>query len=202
MLRETRGLGLEAASTCLSAMELGGFFGGLCAGIVSDFVFKGRRGPTMCLFSLVTIPFSLVVARSLPAAAAAAAASGGGSTGDTGDLGDLALLHAAFAVLGFSAFAPHMLIGLTARELTPKHMQSSAGCFAKAAGQLGGAFAGYPLSALAGSMGWEAARWVYATSGLLAALSFLPLWNAKALPATATTQGGLAEPPLREKKVT
>ena len=152
-------------------VKMGGFLGGLCGGIVSDFVFKGRRGPAMCLFSLATIPFSVgalnhIAVMDQPSSDAAAAG--------------LWTMQLLFFMLGFATFAPHMLIGLIARELTPATMHSSAGCLAKAAGQLGGVFAGFPISFIAQRYGWAAMSWLFGLSGLLAAISFFPLWAVQA----------------------
>ena len=140
--------------------QLGSLVGGLCGGIVSDLLFKGRRGPIMVLFSAITVPFAMAATQPL----------------GTGPV-DMNTLRLIYFMLGFFSFAPHMLIGLTARELTPRKLHSSAGCFAKAAGQLGGAFAGYPLTALAAHYGWGSVTWAFVVSGVLAAASFLPLWN-------------------------
>ena len=114
----------------------------------------------MVIFSAITIPCAI----------AATHPFGSGPT-------DMNTLRMIYFMLGFFSFAPHMLIGLTAREITPRRLNSSAGCFAKAAGQLGGAFAGYPLTALAANFGWSSVTWAFAASGALAAVSFIPLWN-------------------------
>ena len=83
--------------------------GGLCGGIVSDLLFKGRRGPIMVLFSAITVPFAMAATQPL----------------GTGPV-DMNILRLIYFMLGFFSFAPHMLIGLTARELTPRKLVSQA----------------------------------------------------------------------------
>ena len=53
-------MSLTMAASCLSAMEVGGFAGGMAGGFISD-LFGGRRGPVMCVFSLMCCPLCLVV---------------------------------------------------------------------------------------------------------------------------------------------
>jgi OPA family sugar phosphate sensor protein UhpC-like MFS transporter len=69
-------------------------------------------------------------------------------------------------------------------------MQSTAGGFTKALGQLGGALAGYPLGLLADRAGWSAVMTAAAVAATLSALLALPLWNVQAMdaarPADAT----------------
>ena len=60
-LREEKGLPLAAAARCLFLMELGGFAGSLVAGSVSDKLFQGRRGPVVCLCTLMLSPTLLAL---------------------------------------------------------------------------------------------------------------------------------------------
>jgi len=52
---------------------------------------------------------------------------------------------AQFVQTGVASFPPHTLIGLTAREFVPESMRSTAGCIAKAVGQIGAAAGGQCL---------------------------------------------------------
>ena len=61
------------------------------------------------------------------------------------------------------------------RELTPSELQSSAGCIAKAVGQIGAVLAGWPLQAVAATHGWEVVWSINAGCGLLAAALFVAL---------------------------
>ena len=85
------------------------------------------------------------------------------------------LIYLLMAFVGFFAFGPHMLIGLTAREVAPAGVGATANGFAKMIGQVGGMIAGYPLSLLMKSYGWEAIVVCWAFSGIGACLCFFLL---------------------------
>ena len=163
------GMSLFEAGSCISALEFGGFVGGLTGGYLSDRLFNGRRGPIMVIFSCLCVPLALALQFGL--------------TADTNQLGmsKLVLLRVVFFLTGFASFPPHSLIGLMSREISPVNMRSTAGCVAKACGQLGAAAAGWPLQALAQEAGWSCVGYTNAIAGILAALAFFPLWSQTAM---------------------
>jgi len=162
---EDAGMTLFQAGTCISALEFGGFIGGLTAGYLSDALFNGRRGPVMASFSLLCVPLSLALPYALEQSLAGDAAN------------KMFILRVVFFSTGFASFPPHSLIGLMSREITPDAMRSTAGCVAKATGQIGAAAAGWPLQALCASYGWANLGYVNAAAGVVAAATFSPLWN-------------------------
>lgn len=83
------------------------------------------------------------------------------------------VLTALYFVFGFASFGPHMLVGLTAREVFPQ-AQATAGSFTKSIAQVGGTMAGYPLS-LVSAYGWTYVSVAWAASAVLGALAFYPL---------------------------
>ncbi len=159
---------LFEAGSCISALEFGGFIGGLTGGYLSDRLFNGRRGPIMVLFSCLCVPLALALRFGLTADVDMLSESFGVSK--------LILLRLVFFLTGFASFPPHSLIGLMSREISPINMRSTAGCLAKACGQFGAAAAGWPLQALAQRVGWEYVGYTNAIAGVLAALAFSPLW--------------------------
>ena len=165
------GLSLFQAGTCVSALEFGGFLGGLSAGYLSDNLFGGRRGPVMAIFSVLCAPLSLALPFALQL----------GSGGGGGGAQQMLALQAVFFATGFASFPPHSLIGLMSREITPTEINSTAGCVAKATGQLGAAAAGWPLQAWCAVHGWSTVGYVNAGASLLAAAAFAPLWSLTAL---------------------
>ena len=141
----------EQAGNALASMELGGFVGGVSAGLISDGAFGGRRTPVM------------LISAALGAGASAVAFSGGARASLLAagwGLGHLVPADRAAAVVFFAVgaltFAPHVLLGLTSREISPPGAMSSAGGFVKGLGQLGSALAGVPLSMLQQRVGWDA----------------------------------------------
>jgi sugar phosphate permease len=96
---------------------------------------------------------------------------------DTLPISRILLLQILFFAIGAVSFPPHSLIGLFSREIVPVNMQSTAGCVAKATGQLGAAVAGLPLQQLAAVYGWGCVGHVIAVCGVVAGMIFMPLWN-------------------------
>lgn len=109
---------------------MGGLLGSVSAGYLSDAVFSGRRGPVISVFTLCVAP---AVVLFMP----------GASTEWRS-----VLQYPAFGLIGFASFAPHVLIGLAARELAQESMQSTAGGFVTMVSRLGGVCAGAPLGML------------------------------------------------------
>ncbi|KAH9261141.1 hypothetical protein BASA81_000845 [Batrachochytrium salamandrivorans] len=138
ILREHLNLGSEyRARDCLVALEMGGFVGGLAAGVVSDSVFRGNRVIVMVLFTLLASAPGVFMVFSLPE-----------------------YTEAAYLLFGFGSFGPHVLVGLLAREMFPR-ASSTAGTFAKSLAQVGGAIAGVPISLISTQYGWGAVGMVW-----------------------------------------
>eukprot|EP00039_Didymoeca_costata_P033197 m.41202 g.41202 ORF g.41202 m.41202 type:complete len:449 (+) comp9744_c0_seq1:312-1658(+) len=169
-----RGLSASEAGMCMAMLEFGAFFGGLLGGYVSDKWLNGQRGPVMCGFSLMCAPLGFmqqILMRNDPS---------GANTMEMpllGDVNKLTLLQAVYFLLGVVSFPPHSLIGLTARELVPERLRSTAGCVAKAVGQIGAAAAGWPLLRVTEVFGWEYIGSINIICSFLAALAFASVWN-------------------------
>ena len=65
------------------------------------------------------------------------------------------MLYPAFALLGFSAMGPHVLIGLAARELVPPSQSSTAGGLVTMVSRAGGVCAAAPLAKYQKVNGWD-----------------------------------------------
>jgi len=167
---QTKNLDGFTAGSCLMWLEVGGFVGGLLGGWVTDKILHGRRGPAMCIFILLTSPLGLALSMVLSIESDLIPILGM-------ELSKSAVLAFIYFAIGTFSFPPHSLIGLFSRELVPVNMRSTAGCLAKAIGQLGAACAGWPLQQLATAYGWTSIGYVNCVCGLLAALAFSPLWN-------------------------
>ena len=109
-LQDRWGMDDNGASSCIVMMELGGFAGSLGAGIISDVVFGGRRAPVIGGFAALTvIPLALLSAGGGHANAAS-------RTSWLFCFGWLNVPQLSFLLFGVCSFAPHVLIGLAARE--------------------------------------------------------------------------------------
>lgn len=161
-LIEMKNYSMLEASACVSLFEIGGLFGMLAAGWLSDKLNEGRRGPMNALFSvgmLLTVSLFWL------------------SPNASGYL-DSAMLFA----IGFFLFGPQMLIGLTAAELSHKKAAGTASGFAGWFAYFGAASAGYPLGKIAQEFGWSGYFVVLCGCCVMTILLFLPMWNAKGAP--------------------
>lgn len=156
-LVETKGYDALGVGGVVCWFEIGGFFGSLLAGWLSDSVFLGRRGPVNVLFMLGTL----------------GALMGFWYFPDKIPVIDGALVFA----LGFLIFGPQMLVGMAAAELTDKKAAATAtgfvGCFA----YLGAASAGWPLGIIAQDFGWNGLFVALAVCCMIAFLLLIPLWS-------------------------
>lgn len=124
------------ANICVSCFELGGMFGSLLSGWISDRFFKGQREQVTFVF-MCTVPFTVIGFWLLP----------------PGHI----FLEALFLFLfGFAIFGPQMLIGVAVAEFTHKKAVGTAtGLASGVFAYMGAAFAGYPLSVLKEIWGWN-----------------------------------------------
>lgn len=158
-LYEEKGYSLIGATGFASIFELGGFFGGLCAGWISDKAFSARRGPVNVLYSLGMLAATLLF-WSIPE-------------------GYPWLDTAAIFTIGFMVFGPQMLIGVAAAEMVHKKAAATSNGFAGCFAYMGAAMAGGPLGWISHTYGWEGYFWTLAGCGLASALLLVPLWNVR-----------------------
>lgn len=159
-LIETKKYSMIKANACVSLFEIGGLFGMLVAGWLSDKLCAGRRGPMNVLFSLGMV-VSVLGLWLFPEASAWV---------DSG----------ALFMIGFFLFGPQMLIGLAAAELSHKKAAGTASGFAGWFAYFGAAAAGYPLGKVAQEFGWVGYFMILIACGIVTILLFLPMWNAHA----------------------
>lgn len=159
-LIETKNYSLIKANACVSMFEIGGLFGMLIAGWLSDKIHSGRRGPMNVLFSLGML-MALLFFWLFP---------------ESGAWVDSLSLF----VVGFFLFGPQMMIGLAAAELSHKKAAGTASGFAGWFAYFGAAAAGYPLGKVAQEFGWSGYFMILCACGVITVLLFLPMWNAHA----------------------
>ena len=129
-----QGYSMKDSIACLSFFEIGGFFGSLAAGWMSDSLFSGMRGQTNTLFSMLTI-FAVMLLWLIP--------------------GNTFFLHAAcIFLIGFAVFGPQMLIGVAAAELSHKSASGASTGFIGLFAYLGAALSGYPIGVILKHLSW------------------------------------------------
>ncbi|MCB1136046.1 MAG: MFS transporter, partial [Chlamydiia bacterium] len=154
-----KGYSKTAAGVCVSWFEIGGFFGSLAAGFLSDGIFRGRRGPVNAIF-MAGIGVTMLALWTFP---------------QSSPLVDSLLVFAS----GFFIFGPQLLIGMAAAELAHKQAAGAATGFAGFFGYLGSAVAGYPVGKILMHLGWDGFfMGLIACSGI-GVLLLLPMWGVR-----------------------
>ena len=156
-LMESKGYTLISSGSCVFWFEIGGIFGSLFAGWLSDTVFKGKRGPVNVFFSFGII-FGLAALWLSPA-------------------GSLYIVSAVMFFMGFLIFGPQMLIGMAAAELVKKEVAGTATGFAGLFAYLGAATAGYPVGKVAQTYGWAGFFVLLCGCSIIAVSLLLPMWS-------------------------
>lgn len=157
-LIENKGYSRLGANGTVSLFEVGGFFGSLCAGWSSDYLFKARRGPVNVLFSLGVL-LSVLLFWKIPP-------------------GNPFLDSCMLFMLGFTIFGPQMLLGVAAAELSHKKAAATSTGFIGWMAYIGAAVAGFPLGKITEDFGWEGFFIFLVTCSLLPIIALIPLWNA------------------------
>lgn len=123
-----RGYDLITAGSSVVWFEIGGLFGMLFAGWVTDKIFVGKRLPCI-MISSICLAFSLWLFWQF-------------------DWNNHLIDFILIGFIGFFVFGPQMLIGLAAAEYVDKKAACSANGFVGWWGYIGAAAAGYPLGLL------------------------------------------------------
>lgn len=156
-LMEERGFSLIVAGSCIFWFEIGGVFGSLAAGWLSDTLFKGRRGPINVLFSAGII-VTLLLLWSLPFV-------------------NTFLISLIIFFMGFLIFGPQMLIGMSAAELADKEAAGTATGFAGLFAYAGAAVAGWPVGKITQEYGWNGFFLLLFVCTMIAVACLIPLWG-------------------------
>lgn len=132
---ESKGYSLISASGLVSLFEIGGFFGGLTVGWISDRLFNAKRGIVNTLFAIALLA-SIIIFWTMPK--------------------EYPLLNSCMLfTIGFATFGPQVLIGIAVVELAHKRAAATANGFAGWIAYLGAACAGFPLGWIIDYSGWK-----------------------------------------------
>ncbi len=159
-LVETKGYSQISANGVVSIFEVGGLFGSLVAGWMSDRLFQARRGPVNALYA-VGILGSVLMFWNIPE-------------------GYPWLDSASMFLIGFTIFGPQLLIGVAAAEFARKKAAATATGFVGWFAYAGSALAGYPLGRMIDGFGWEGFFMCLTICSIVSVVMLVPLWSAGA----------------------
>ncbi len=149
------------AAKCLGWYEIGGFFGGLAAGWISDLVFKGRRAIVNLLYFLALPPFLMAFSHFSSINA------------------NPTIIQLIMGALGFLVFGPQMLLAVHAVEITHKNASATAIGFLGIIAYLGAAITGGPLGYFIKHGGWQNIFTLLLICSLTGALCCIPFFYFK-----------------------
>jgi sugar phosphate permease len=162
LLIEMKGSTWIGAGFQMVAFDMASMLGGVCAGYMSDRIFKGRRGPVsvscMILFGILVTAIWL-------------------TPNDSHLAISLCLLGVGFLMSG-----PQILIGVAAADFASKKAASTANGFTGTFGYVGTAISGFGGGFLADNYGWGAVFVAIIMSTIAATLLLSMTWNKTARP--------------------
>lgn len=151
-LKEFKSVTIVVAGMQLAAFEIAGLFGGVMAGILSDKLFHGRRGPVGAIF-LILLSFFLGLIWLLPPGHAF--------------LDALLLMMA-----GFMVYGPQVLAGVAVADFTSKRAIGVATGVIGVLGSLGTAVSGVGIGYIVDHYGWDHGFLLFISAALLGAVFF------------------------------
>lgn len=157
-LVETKGSEIINAGIVVSMIELAGIAAPILAGVMSDKITKGRRGP-LCAVSLLLTTIGLVMFYYVPP-------------------GYAYLDAVALALIGFFIYGPHSLVGPFVTDFASRKGSATAIGFAAIFAYAGAALSGVGTGWLIDTYGWIGGFAFWTGSALAGAIITLTLWNA------------------------
>jgi sugar phosphate permease len=156
-LLEFKGSSFTGVGFQLVMFDFAAMLGGFCAGIISDKVFKGRRGPVSVSYMLllaVTIGAFIFVSGSV-------------------------LSTICMVFMGFFISGPQLLAGVAASDFASKKAAATASGLTGTFGYAGSALAGWGAGFVADKYGWSGVFYCAIAAALLSAVLFSLTWNAR-----------------------
>jgi phosphoglycerate transporter family protein len=158
-LKEAKGSALNLAGWQSAGFEVAGLFGGICAGWLSDRVFKGQRGPVSTIYMVALVLF-LIYLWLIPA-------------------GSHVANSFALVCVGFFVYGPQVLVGVAAADYASKKAAGAATGMTGTFGYIGGAVSGVGVGYVVDHFGWEAGLLFFVGSAIMGVVFFWLTWHQK-----------------------
>lgn len=155
--KEAKGVSLLQAGGYTTSFEIGGLFGGLAAGWLSDRIFTGFRGRVSFIF-MVSVSLGVLFFWLVPA---------------TLPWVNILLM----SLMGFFIYGPQVLAGVAAAEFGSKKAACAAAGLTGTFGYFGATVAGVGIGQLVDSLGWDAMLFTLVVLGFIGAGLFMMTWN-------------------------
>jgi phosphoglycerate transporter family protein len=159
-LKELKGSSILTSGWQTAGFEIGGLFGGLCAGWLSDKVFHGRRGPVSVIY-MIALVLALLYFWKVPH-------------------GHVALNALSMVAVGFMVYGPQVLVGVAAADFSSKKAVGMATGLTGVFGYIGGAISGIGVGYIADNWGWDGGFMFFILCAMLGAVFFALTWKHRA----------------------
>ena len=156
-LVERKGSTVLGAGFISATFEVAGIFGAIIAGVVSDRVNRGRRGP-MCLLYMALTGVGVLLFWLVPP---------GHPWADA----------ACLALIGFAVYGPQFLVAVFVVDLTSRKAAATAVGLTGIFGYAGSALSGIGTGLCIDRFGWGGGFAFWGAAALLGVLVAVPLWN-------------------------
>ncbi|MBM3468206.1 MAG: MFS transporter [Alphaproteobacteria bacterium] len=156
-LRELKGASLMSSGWQVIGYDIAGMFGGIAAGWISDYFFKGRRGPVSVLYMTLLI-VCLCCLWLVPA-------------------GNDLMSAFTMMVLGFLVYGPQVLAGVASADIASKKAVGMANGLTGTFAYLGSALSGICVGWIADHYGWNGGFMFFVISALLSTFFFSLTWG-------------------------
>lgn len=158
-LSEFKGSSLKLAGGQVALFDLAGMFGGIVAGMLSDKVFLGRRGPVGVIYMSLLAFFMILLWKS-PI--------------------DQKWMHFILMVaIGFLVTGPQILVGVAAADFASKKAAGAASGFTGTVGYIGASASGIGVGIVVDNYSWDMAFAVISVCSLFSAFFFALTWNSR-----------------------
>ncbi|KJW04080.1 MFS transporter [Rickettsia argasii] len=159
-LKDLRNISLANAGLQIGLYEMIGIPGALIAGVLSDKLFQGRRGPVASI-CMVLLSLLLVLFWKLPIHS---------------ELLSIVIL----SLIGFLVSGPQLLVGIAAADFSTRQAVGTANGLSGLFGYLGAAIAGVGVGWISDNYGWNGVFIFFSISALLGGGLFALIWNRSA----------------------
>jgi phosphoglycerate transporter family protein len=156
-LKEAKNSTLNMAGWQAAGYEVAGIFGGIAAGLVSDRLFHGRRGP-VSTFCMMALSLFMIYFWVMPA-------------------GHHFWNTVVMMLVGFFVYGPQVLVGVAAADFASKKAVGAATGFTGTMGYFGTAVSGIGVGALVDRWGWGAGFLFFVAAAFMGIFFFSLTWN-------------------------